>query len=458
MSILLAQESPLFWGLLRPAFIRDATKTNVLMVAPPRSGKTATLIANCLHYPGSILVADLKGAEVFFTTARYRHHFNDHVYRFDPYRTAEQTLLTQQKMQPITNDHPPIRMNPFDLLDPNSPTFLETIDLYADALVVPQTSSQPYFQDKARSLIKTAILYLRLHAPAEEQNPGGLYRFFRSFSARGADWLGLFEMMLRSPDPLLASRAYEFVNMNDTELKSVESSLQLEIEWLGNPILQDALSHSDLSWARLKTGTTLYLILPTEVVRRLSRLLRLFFAAFIQTFIHQAVPSQHPALLFLDEFPLMGNLGQRTTDLLAVLPGFGLRTVLISQTLAQIQATYEREADALTALCATQVFLNVADIREAERVAKLLGKKYVPVPGAEYADPLVGAAGNRPRTELREILRPEQIRAQNNRAYVFATGQRPRIGQPIRYFKHPYFRGKYDPNPLYATAQPKGLF
>lgn len=495
-------------SIFLPSYIQDRKHTNLLVSAPPRSGKTSTLIRNMLTYKGSCICTDLKGAEIFFTTARRRAEMGQTVSRFDPFHTAEETffqllgleaeqkiiartfflgsaevaatdavwhtLLNPQQrkrletLRPALHSlcrFPPKRLNPLTLAETHHPAFLETIDTFCEAIVIPQNSSQPYFQEKAKSLLKTALLFVCLYAPPEKRNLGEIHRFFQAFARRDQAWLNYFEILTGSElwDGLLAHRSREFITMNETEIRSVEASLNLELEWLGNPYVRHSLEDSDQNFDELKKKTTLYLILPAETTRASARLIRLLFSSIALSFFRQPGQGEPLSVFFLDEFPVLGNLGSRITDLLAVLPGYGLRTLLLCQTLAQLRAAYGKDYETLLGLCQTKVFLHPSEKGDTEYISQLLGKQWKIPPTQRLRDPIVGSysAANSQVQQL-ERMKPEEIRQQDNQIFVFAPGQAPRIGKRLDYLKDSRCRSFADPNPHYPpSARPaflKGLF
>ena len=85
-----------------------STVSNVLMIAPTRSGKgVGFVIPNALTFPGSMVVLDVKG-ELWDETARARKQMGDDVYRFAP----------------LDFEHPTHQYNPLAKLAKTSPVVM----------------------------------------------------------------------------------------------------------------------------------------------------------------------------------------------------------------------------------------------------------------------------------------------------------------------------------------------
>ena len=141
--------SKVFLGVIGETFIGAHLDSHMLTVAGSRQGKGRNvIIPNLLLYEGSVIVTDPKGELSNITARRRAEGMGQRVCVFDPFG--------------ITADHVAryrARWNPMDALDPDDPDSIETADLIADALVVPDSHDR-HWSDSAQTLIRGVILHV----------------------------------------------------------------------------------------------------------------------------------------------------------------------------------------------------------------------------------------------------------------------------------------------------------
>ena len=129
---------------------------HICLVSGTRAGKgTTTIINNLCTWPGSIVVVDPKGENATVTAARrgkgsdYCEGMGQAVHVLDPFRAAEVDEGYRR------------RLNPLDVLDPESPMVIDEAGRIADAIVVVnKQSKEPFWDESARNLVKGLILHV----------------------------------------------------------------------------------------------------------------------------------------------------------------------------------------------------------------------------------------------------------------------------------------------------------
>jgi hypothetical protein len=133
----------------KPSQILRVNPVHSIIIAPPGAGKGVSyVIPTLLDYEGPLVVVDIKSAENYHVTARYRKSIGRKVYLFDPFG--------------ITGE-PSDSINVLDFIDTNSLTFMDDTHALVDCLIQAGNSStgnEQYFTERATSLVRGLILYL----------------------------------------------------------------------------------------------------------------------------------------------------------------------------------------------------------------------------------------------------------------------------------------------------------
>jgi type IV secretory pathway TraG/TraD family ATPase VirD4 len=504
-------------------WVTNPLESHQLIIAPPRSGKSLLLQANLLHQQGSCLTFDVKDAELWHTTAAYRSTMSD-VVRIDIYHEAERVLfsalglhddvlyrmlevvrdadktlwavgakdkqalsqraeLLDARLRESLNDsglqrlqrferhwqtllaHPTSRFNPLDYFRHDDPAFMESLDLLISGIILKNPyNSQPFFDEKSASITLTLLQFVLCDLPPENRNLSQLNHLVLSFKGQRDDWKeGWLPMLLNSTslDGTIALRAQELEHFNDREMLSVISSLENHTSWLSSPSIREALSWSDCNLNDLKQKpTSVYLILPTSILKSINRLLRITLSVLAQSMQATTGKPEHPVWAFIDEGPALGNLGDRLLHILSVLPSAGMRVAFVAQNLEQIRQIYsaERAAGAFLELFASSLFLSPG-AEESKYISTLLGRRWVEVENHSESGNWLGqseyfqSSQNYSRStnwQQVETMTAEQVR-RTPKAFAFLKGNRAALLDPLKWYEHPVLKQRGLENPLYAA-------
>lgn len=117
------------------------------------------IIPALLRYRGPVIIIDPKG-ENYAVTARRRRELGQDVRVIDPFG-----------MTGAESD----QLNPLDLIDPDSPDAIDTVAEIAEFLVNEKSIKDPFWDDRARSLITTMILHVVTGRPAALRHLGEVH-------------------------------------------------------------------------------------------------------------------------------------------------------------------------------------------------------------------------------------------------------------------------------------------
>jgi type IV secretory pathway TraG/TraD family ATPase VirD4 len=293
----------------------------VCLVSGSRGGKgVGVLVPNLCFWPGSCIVVDPKGENATVTAWRrgtgspYAEGIGQKVCILDPF--GEVQLPDELKAQ----------YNPLDAIDPKSDLAIDDAGRIAAALVVPQSKTDPYWEEAARNLIKGLILHvLSARTFKDQRNLVTVRRLLTQ-----GDWLSVENVRSAAKEAdedrpsafqvlwsrLRRSRAFngvvsgvgeQMIAMADKQRSGVLEAARTNMEFLDSVPMQRLLQKSDFDLGELKTNPqrlTIYLTLPQRFMETHYRWLRLMIVLAVGEMerIKGRPATSHPTLFMLDEF------------------------------------------------------------------------------------------------------------------------------------------------------------
>jgi type IV secretion system protein VirD4 len=351
-------------GVVLGRFERDYLRHNgpehVLCFAPTRSGKGVGLVVpTLLTWPGSCIVHDIKGENWNLTSGFRSKH--GRVLLFDP------TNPGSAAYNPLLE----VRRGEWEVRD---------VQNIADVLVDPEGSLERrnHWEKTSHALLVGAILHV-LYAEPDKTLAG--VALFLSDPKRPID-LTLRVMMATphlgeaGPHPVIASAARELFNKSENERSGVLSTAMSFLGLYRDPVVAKVTHRCDWRIRDLVEGdlpATLYLVVPPSDISRTKPLVRLILNQIGRRLTEDlnAKGLRHRLLLMLDEFPALGRL-DFFESALAFMAGYGIKSVLIAQSLNQIEKAYGPN-NAILDNCHVRVSFATNDERTAKRVSDALG-------------------------------------------------------------------------------------
>jgi len=429
--------------------LRHDGPEHVLCFAPTRSGKGVGLVVpTLLSWTGSVIVHDIKG-ENWTLTAGWRAQFS-HSLLFDP------TNPRSAAYNPLLE----VRRGEWEVRD---------VQNIADVLVDPEGALERrnHWEKTSHSLLVGAILHV-LYAEPNKTLAG--VAAFLSDPARPIE--RTLRAMMTSPHlgargvhPVVAQSARELLNKSENERSGVLSTAMSFLGLYRDPVVAKVTSHSDWRIADLVGAdrpVSLYLVVPPSDISRTKPLIRLVLNQIGRRLTETLDdPARRAAgrgssrlLMMLDEFPALGRL-DFFESALAFMAGYGIRAVLIAQSLNQIQKAYG-EHDAILDNCHVRVCFATNDERTAKRISDALGtatelramKNYA---GHRLAPWLSHLMVSRQET-ARPLLTPgEVMQLPPTDEIVMVAGLPPIRAKKLRYYEEPAFRDRVLPAPMLAA-------
>lgn len=405
----------------------------VELEAPPRSGKgVGVVVPNLLHWPGSILVSDIKG-ENWTLTAGFRAERGQRVHLFDPLSADERSA----------------RWNPLTYVSTVPYRCIDDLQRIASMLYPDHQGADPFWTSSARSLFLGIALYL-FETEGSTRTIGEILRQGMASDAEGFQkhWKRVIDTCEREGYPLsqeAVQTLYDVIDLAPVTASSIRKTFTSRLDLWLNPLIDAATAESDFDFRDLRrTPTSIYVRINPDNIARLQPLLNLFFqqAIGLQT---RELPEHNPALrhqllLCLDEFAALGRVPV-IADATAFLPGYNVRALLIVQSHSQLVERYGAEgARSLRKMLAARIVFPPKEYDDAEAISKELGTTTVRQKSysrsAFNAKPPTVSISEQPR----RLLLPQEVKELgSDRLLLFHEGLRAVLAHRICYFRDRVF-------------------
>lgn len=361
---------------------------HVLVFGPNGSGKgTRLLIPNLLQSTGrSIVVIDPKG-ELAAVTARYRKKTGNRVVVINPFGI----LADRVDFEDMQSEG----YNPLAALDPSLPSFNVQASLLAEALIT-VNEKDPHWDESARALVAALIMFTVLEAhgrvepfaidgktPPRGTSPtmARVRELLCAASGERKDGLqfepyglpALAEKMMRTHITGLRNKASQFTDWN-REIQSIASTAKRHTEQFDDPEIEADLIKVGFDFRFMKERpTTVYLILPPEMMERHAKWLRLVLTAGLQACMRPREIDEPRVLFMLDEFAALGHLSIIETNW-ALVRGYGVQIMPVLQDLNQLKALYKERWETFIGMAGAVTSFAPNDLTTAKWLSERLGE------------------------------------------------------------------------------------
>ncbi|MFD0750622.1 type IV secretory system conjugative DNA transfer family protein [Mucilaginibacter calamicampi] len=340
---------------------------HLLTVAGSGQGKGVNLIIpSLLVNPfGSYVVTDPKGENAFIT-ARFQKEFGQRVYIIDPW--------DEQKKLGAIHGIQSSGFNPFAFLKKNMHELRDNCEQIANFLIPDKPDAKdPFWNDRARSMIKTFLMHIVTAMPEEDHNFWTLYKMLR---LSGDDWLMLlFDLKNNKAEhELISIAAEELIGIQKTEntMASIRSTAQNATTIFESPQLRQSLAKDDFDPYYLTSANcTVYIVIPERYLDTHGVWLRLVIGLCLKAC------NEKPGLrvnFILDEFAVLGKMKDIQKGY-AFARGQNIVLWAFVQSLSQIKDIYGD--DGLNTFIGNAAVLQAFGIKDyftADYISKLLGE------------------------------------------------------------------------------------
>ncbi|KZY15921.1 hypothetical protein A3726_15705 [Erythrobacter sp. HI0037] len=385
---------------------------HLITLARTGAGKgVGCIIPALLRYRGPVIVIDPKG-ENYQVTARRRREMGQKVAVLDPFGI-------------VANETD--NLNPLDLIDRASLDAIDDAAQLAELLVTETSTRDPFWDNRARSLLATMILHVAVARPPILRN---LTEVHHLLNQSNEDMDFTFKEIAKSADATVRKGAAIKDTAEGKVWASILSTAQSHSDFLRSAGAQQTLGQSSIDLEAITRGDPLsiYIVVPPEKLESHGKLLRLWVGTMISAITRRSQRPELPTLFILDEAAQLGPLKQ-LRQAITLLRGYGLRTWSFWQDLSQLKMLYPRDWQTMVNNCEVVQAFGFANASVARDGAELTG----------YYDWRV----------LQDLEAEEMVLA--------LAGDQPVIARKPNYLFDPAFAGQFDDNRFYEKVDRETL-
>lgn len=349
---------------LRRRVLRLKKYTHIAVYAPTGAGKGVSLVIITLltYTKGSVFVNDPKG-ENFRLTAKHRKAMGQIIFRIDAFEVCGPGGDC---------------FNPLDLIPRDSVTLEDDAGALSESIVVrpPEGDKEPHWNNSAAVVIKALIVWVLLFADAKDRNLNTVRE-----ALCHQQMYDQAIVMLCDAGGIPAQLGGQLKRLSQTEKEwaSVLSTALTHTAFLDSRMVSKTVQTSTFQLDRLlKTGTTVFFILPVDQADAQKNLLRLYASSFMRYIIRNGHENRAEVLFLLDECSQLGGLSS-LSQALELGRGSGIRLMMIWQTYSQSLAAFKDKPGLVADNSDCQIYFGVNTIETAERINKMLGAQTITI-------------------------------------------------------------------------------
>ncbi len=403
---------------------------HLMTIAPTGAGKgTGCIVPALLRYEGPVIVIDPKGENALMTSRR-RREMGQEVAVIDP--------------MGITG-LPSASLNPLDVLDPDSPTFVDdamaVVSAMASATSGKSTSDGEYWRERGSTFLLGIVLHVVSDLPPGQRH----LETVRELVNQTAGELGLYTSVSENQGTedrlagtvlaaLESSRNSEARNIGrmlrigaHSTMGGIVSFTQSFVDIVRSGIIGASVRQTSFDLGAVQRGDPLsiYLVLPPHMLESHGRLLRLWVHTLMTQITSRGARPKHSTLFILDEAAQLGTFDDLRRAI-TLMRGYGLQTWSFWQDPSQLQHLYPHDWPTMVNNCRAVQCFGANTMMAAEAMARLVG----------FDLP----------TQLLEL--------EDNEILLQLSGDMPVIARLPNYLTDPVFAGMAEANPYHDPTRP----
>lgn len=315
------------------------------------------------------------------------------------------------------------------------------------------------------------------------------FNHFKSLNEQKKDNLTFFELYMKDTTlhPLVGSTFATLYATPDKERGSIYSTCITQLAIFKDPRVMKNIQSSDITPKDIMNNRiSLYLITPPKAIKMTKPLFRLIICQSIfeltdkmnfnnrkkidiekkkklidfskikkninkylyKENINYSKIKNKKILFLLDEFPALGNLSI-FEEAIAYIAGYGLKTLLIVQSINQLNKIYGKD-NSIVDNCRVQLYFTPNDKETPKMISDMMGNK---------TERIITRSGkgffmdNRSESyQARPLMTPGEIRVlPYEKILLLFSGKNPIKGNKIFWFKHKKFKNNADYNIPYKS-------
>lgn len=260
----------------------------------------------------------------------------------------------------------------------------QSVDIIAHTIVMGTkkegaASSDPFWDETAKMLLKAAIYYVISVLPEEEQNLSSCINIIRAGGADDSLFKKLFIDELKPEHP--GRKEYEnFSTAADKTMQSIVVSTIAKITAFDTPAMQNITTSNNINFDDLGKKKVALFVITSASDSTYDFISTIFFSQMLQKLYLQADRNggtlKEQVYFLLDEFANIGQIPDFNKKL-STTRSLGISISIVVQSLDQLESLYKDTYENIIGNCDTQLFLGSQSIKTCEYFSKSLGQKTI---------------------------------------------------------------------------------
>ena len=465
----------------RTVYMRHAGPEHIIVFAPTRSGKgVGIVIPTLLSWNESVLIHDIKGENWALTSGFRERTLKQRCIRFSPSEQESARFNPLAEIRMDENLVKDVQNVSTMIVDPDGKGLQDHwaktgFDLMTGVIIFVLVSDEIDANQRNLATVQAILsdggpvreIAEQLAKEAEEEseendkNDGKAKKISEGFRAvmeyiRDLGYEKISDGLCTDVELVAwktaSQAAQSFLNKAPNEASGVLSTALSFLSLYRDPIVAANTSVSDFTIESLmQQKTSLYLVVPPSDKDRLKPLLRLIINQVVRRLTEKMEFDEtgasisrfpHKMLLLIDEFPALGKL-EVFEEALAFIAGYGLKALLITQDLSQLNKAYSKD-ESIMSNCHIRIAFAPNKIETAELLSKMTGSSTVAhtqrnFSGSRLSVVLNNVSTNEQLTQRSLLTADETMRLPPSDELVFVAGHAPIYAKKIIYYKDPAF-------------------
>lgn len=460
----------------KTVYMRHKGPEHILVFAPTRSGKgVGIVIPTLLSWTESVLVHDIKGENWALTSGFRERVLKQRCLRFSPSEIESARFNPLSEIRLDDNLVKDVQNVSTMIVDPDGKGLQDHwaktgFDLMTGVIIFVLVSEELTKEQRNLATVQAILsdggpvreIAEKMAADKEEEDDEDskdkpktkIAEGFRAVMEYIRD-TGYEKISADTCNPVelvawktASQAAQSYLNKAANEASGVLSTALSFLSLYRDPIVAENTSVSDFTIESLmQQKTSLYLVVPPSDKDRLKPLLRLVINQVVRRLTEKMEFDEtgasisrfpHKMLLLIDEFPALGKL-EVFEEALAFIAGYGLKALLITQDLSQLNKAYSKD-ESIMSNCHIRIAYAPNKIETAELLSKMTGSSTVAhtqrnFSGSRLSVVLNNVSTNEQLTQRSLLTADETMRLPPSDELVFVAGHAPIYCQKIIYYK-----------------------
>ena len=414
---------------------------NVLVIGGSGSGKTRFFVKpQLMQMHSSYVVTDSKG-QVLEECGRM---LEKHGYKIKVLNTVDFSKS--------------MKYNPFAYIKKETDIMKVTDSLIEGTTLNKQSNQDPFWLDAER-LLYNALIGYTMNLSENERNFSSLLQMVNAMEIRedndkfknAIDFM-FEDLQKRDPDNYAVLQWIKFKQSAGKTARSIMITVGARLARFDIKEVRDVMESDELELDRLGEDKTALFIITSDTTRTFNFMATILYTQLFNILCEKADNEYHGRLprhvhCIMDEFANLGKIPDWEI-LISTIRSREISASIILQSLAQLKAIYDKQADIITDNCDTTLFLGGKGRETLKEISELLGKETIDLYNTS------DTRGNNPTYGMnyqkigRELFTPDELaRLPGDKCILQIKGVKPFYSNKYDITKHKRYKEIADSNP-----------